>query len=119
MRATSFDTVDVRLYGLQGDGADLFVGAIGNESLIGGAGLDTLQGDLGNYTPLRGSGADTLSGGNRNDATVVCGDGTDPLDGGAGSDVLEIDSADTLVLGSGDTSVADVFTLLPSWIDAL
>ncbi len=78
--------------------------------LIGGRGSDTLLG---------GSAADTLSGGNRNDATVSGGDGTDSLDGGAGADVLENDPVDARIIGAGDTMVADVFTLLPSWIDSL
>jgi Ca2+-binding RTX toxin-like protein len=84
--------------------------ATGPVVLIGGRGNDTLLG---------GSGADTLSGGNRNDATVVGGDGTDSLDGGAGNDTLENDPLDIKVTGAGDTTIADVFTLLPSWIDAL
>lgn len=98
--------------------------------LIGGAGANTLDASLatlpvvliggpGNDTLLGGSASDTLTGGNRNDATVVGGDGVDSLDGGAGADVLETDSNDDIVVGSGDTSIADVFTLLPSWIDAL
>lgn len=78
--------------------------------LIGGSGNDTLLG---------GTVADTLSGGNRNDATVSGGDGADSLDGGVGADVLENDPADTRITGDGDTAVADVFTLLPSWVDAI
>ncbi len=78
--------------------------------LIGGRGNDTLLG---------GSQSDTLSGGNRNDSTVAGSDGADSLDGGSGVDVLENDPADALVPGVGDTTIADVFTLLPSWVDAL
>lgn len=78
--------------------------------LIGGRGNDTLLG---------GSQSDTLSGGNRNDSTVAGSDGVDSLDGGSGADVLENDSADTLVLGAGDTAIADVFAQLPNWVDAL
>lgn len=98
--------------------------------LIGGAGSNKLDATLasvpviliggrGNDTLLGGSATDTLSGGNRNDATVSGGDGTDSLDGGAGVDVLENDPADTRITGDGDTTVADVFTLLPSWVDAI
>lgn len=98
--------------------------------LIGGIGANKLDATLasvsvvliggrGNDTLLGGSAADTLSGGNRNDATVAGGDGTDSLDGGGGSDVLEDDALDTKVTGTGDATVADVFTLLPSWIDSL
>ena len=78
--------------------------------LIGGRNNDTLLG---------GFEADTLSGGNRNDATVVGGDGVDSLDGGAGNDTLENDPADTKITGAGDTTIADVFTLLPSWVGAI
>lgn len=98
--------------------------------LIGGVGANKLDASLatvsvvliggrGNDTLLGGSGADTLSGGNRNDATVPGGDGGDSLDGGVGADTLESDPADTINFGAGDTTVADVFALLPSWIDAL
>ncbi len=98
--------------------------------LIGGIGanrLDATQatvpvvliGGRGNDTLLGGSAADTLSGGNRNDANVLSGDGTDSLNGGIGPDVLENDPVDAKVIGAGDTTVADVFTLLPSWIDSL
>ena len=104
--------------------------AVERIALIGGVGankLDATQatvavvliGGRGNDTLLGGAASDTLSGGNRNDATVAGGDGADSLDGGAAADVLENDSADTVVLGAGDTTTADVFTLLPSWIDAL
>lgn len=79
--------------------------------LIGGRGNDTLLG---------GSQSDTLSGGNRNDSTVAGSDGVDSLNGGSGgADVLENDPADTLVLGAGDTTITDVFTQMPSWVDAL
>ncbi len=78
--------------------------------LIGGRGNDTLLG---------GSQADTLSGGNRGDSTVAGSDGIDSLDGGGGADVLENDPSDTKVSGVGDTSVANVFALLPAWIDAI
>ncbi len=78
--------------------------------LIGGQGNDTLIG---------GSLADTLSGGNRGDTTITGGDGTDSLDGGLGADVLEIDQTDRTTVSAGDTRIADAFTLLPSWIDAL
>ncbi len=99
-------------------------------ALIGGGGdnkLDAssatvpvvLVGGRGNDTLLGGSAADTLSGGNSNEATVVGGDGTDSLDGGLGPDVLENDPVDAKVIGAGDTTVADIFTLLPSWIDNL
>ncbi len=98
--------------------------------LIGGTGankLDAIQasvsvvliGGRGNDTLLGGSQADTLSGGNRNDSTVAGSDGLDSLDGGGGADVLENDSADTKVLGAGDSAIADVFAILPEWIDAL
>lgn len=76
--------------------------------LIGGRGNDTLLG---------GSLADTLSGGNRNDLPVN--DGEDSLNGGVGVDVLENDLRDRLTLGADDSKIADIFTLLPSWIDAL
>ncbi len=78
--------------------------------LIGGRGNDTLLG---------GGMADTLSGGNRNDSTIAGSDGGDSLAGGAGADTLEADSADRRTLGAGDAVVADVFALLPAWIDAL
>lgn len=78
--------------------------------LIGGPGNDTLIG---------GTLADTLTGGNRNDATVQAGDGADSLDGGPGADVYENDVSDTFVSGGGDTSINDVFTLLPNWVDAI
>ncbi len=78
--------------------------------LIGGRGNDTLLG---------GAGSDTLSGGNRNDSTLASGDGADFLNGDTGSDVLESDPADTPVLIPGDTLVANVFALLPAWIDSL
>ncbi len=98
--------------------------------LIGGAAANKLDasaatisvvllGGKGNDTLLGGSTADTLSGGNRGDSTVAGSDGVDSLNGGAGADVLENDTADTKVLGAGDTQVADVFTQLPSWIDTL
>ncbi len=99
-------------------------------ALIGGISANKLDGTLasvpvvliggrGNDTLLGGSAADTLSGGSRNDATVSGGDGTDSLDGGVGSDVLENDPVDAKVIGAGDIAVADVFALLPSWIDSL
>jgi hypothetical protein len=50
---------------------------------------------------------------------VVGGDGVDSLNGGEGSDVFENCASDTKVTGADDTSVADIFTLLPNWIDAL
>lgn len=99
-------------------------------ALIGGAGANILDASLanlpvvliggrGNDTLLGGSGADTLSGGNRNDATVAGGDGADSLNGGNGADLLESDALDSLTLGVGDSTLADVFAQLPSWIDAL
>lgn len=99
-------------------------------ALIGGAGANILDASLanlpvvliggrGNDTLLGGSGADTLSGGNRNDATVVGGDGTDSLDGGGSVDVYENDAPDTKAQGAGDSSINDVFTLLPSWVDTI
>ncbi len=98
--------------------------------LIGGIGANKLDATLatvpvvliggrGNDTLLGGSAADTLTGGNRNDATVAGGDGADSLNGGAGADTLETDPADTLTSGAGDSSIADVFTLLASWVDGL
>ncbi len=76
--------------------------------LIGGRGNDTLLG---------GSLADTLSGGNRGDLPIN--DGQDSLNGGLGVDVLENDLRDRLTLEADDSKIADIFTLLPSWIDAL
>ncbi len=98
--------------------------------LIGGVGANRLDasqatvsvvliGGRGNDTLLGGAQADTLSGGNRNDSTVAGGDGSDSLNGGDGADKLESDSPDSISLGNGDTTIADVFTLLPSWIDTL
>ncbi len=98
--------------------------------LIGGIGANKLDatmatvpvvliGGRGNDTLLGGSQADTLSGGNRNDSTVAGSDGVDSLNGGNGADILENDQSDVIVVGAGDTTVADVFALLPSWIDAL
>lgn len=78
--------------------------------LIGGRGNDTLIG---------GSHADTLSGGNRNDTTVVGGDGTDSLNGGTGADTLENDPRDNKNMSVEDSAVSDIFTLLPTWIDAM
>ncbi len=99
-------------------------------ALIGGLGANKLDASLatvavvlvgggGNDTLLGGSQADTLSGGNRNDSTVAGSDGVDSLDGGAGADVLENDTADFKTLSGGDTTVANVFALLPTWVDAL
>ncbi len=98
--------------------------------LIGGVGANKLDASLAtvpvvllggrsNDTLFGGSAGDTLSGGNRNDGTVVGGDGSDSLDGGGGADILENDPLDIRVAGAGDTTIADVFALLPSWIDAL
>lgn len=78
--------------------------------LLGGKGHDALTGS---------SGADTLSGGHRGDSTVAGTDGIDTLNGGPGADTYETDNADSLTLGAGDISVADVFAALPSWIDLL
>ena len=58
------------------DGADQFIGYIGNDHVDGGSGNDTLRG---------GSGSDTLTGGGGNDS----------LDGGSGNDVFRIGGTDT------------------------
>lgn len=101
-----------RIVLIGGDGANKLDASLSTLPvvLIGGRGNDTLLG---------GTLADTISGGNRGDATVVGGDGVDSLNGGAGSDVFENDAPDTKVTGAGDTSIADIFTLLPNWIDVL
>ncbi len=79
--------------------------------LIGGKGNDNLIG---------GSQADVLSGGNRNDATVIGGDGVDTLNGGAADDIYESDVTDTLIASLGnDSTIPDVFILLPDWVDAI
>ncbi len=109
---TDTPTAVERLVIIGGVGANKFDATLASVSvvLIGGRGNDTLLG---------GSGDDVLSGGNRNDASLPGGDGADSLDGAGGADVLENDPADTKVTGAGDTSVADIFTLLPSWVDAI
>ncbi len=111
-------------------GSDLAPNSVERIALVGGASANQLNasaatvpvvlvGGLGNDTLLGGSQSDTLSGGNRGDSGVSGADGTDSLNGGAGSDLYESDSSDTLVIDVGDTTLADVFAALPTWIDAL
>jgi len=75
-------------------------------TLLGGAGDDTLTG---------GAQADVLIGGSRAD---VAG-GVDSLTGGGGADTLDSHGADTRVTDAFDQVLADVLSLLPSWIDAI
>lgn len=125
---TSFAVIDVTITS-QATGSDTPTGAE-RIVLVGGPGSNKLDASLasisviliggsGNDTLLGGSSADTLTGGQRTDATVVGGDGVDSLNGGAGIDTIENDPADAIIPGVGDISIADVFTLLPGWIDAL
>ena len=74
--------------------------------LLGGRGNDTLVG---------GFLQDTLSGGARGLSDADS--GTDNLDGLAGADTSDSDAADTHAADILDTVVADVFALLPSWLD--
>jgi Ca2+-binding RTX toxin-like protein len=78
-----------------------------------------LLGGLGNDALLGGSGNDTLTGGFRGDTTAAGSDGIDSLDGGAGTDTLKNDPSDTLSNTGGDTLQADVFSLLPDWLDLI
>lgn len=107
------------------------VAAIERFAIVGGAGNNTLDaqmssvpvvllGGLGNDTLFGGSLSDTLSGGSRGDSTVAGSDGVDSLNGGAAADTYEADSSDTLVVVANvDVTTANVFALLPSWIDQL
>jgi Ca2+-binding RTX toxin-like protein len=58
------------------DGANVLVGADGNDTVDGGAGDDTLDGTMGNDSVLGPTGADTVAGGH----------GDDLVDGGPGQD---------------------------------
>ena len=76
--------------------------------LLGGRGNDTLVG---------GFLQDTLSGGARGVSDADS--GVDSLDGRTGADTYDDDPADGRVLEGVDVVVADVFALLPSWIDSV
>lgn len=75
-------------------------------TLLGGAGNDTLIGS---------AFADVLIGGNRASSTA----GVDSLNGLAGNDILDNDPNDVRTTEVGDQVLANVFSLIPTWIDAL
>ena len=69
----------------------IFEGAVGNDTIIGGALDDTLRG-LNDADSLRGeNGNDVLEGGSGND-TLIGGSGNDILTGGSGNDQLVFNS---------------------------
>jgi Ca2+-binding RTX toxin-like protein len=69
------------------DGNDSLLGGIGNDTLIGGNGNDSLIGDIGNDSLDGGAALDLLNGGDGDD-TLNGGDGNDKLYGGIGNDLL-------------------------------
>ncbi len=94
--------------------------------LIGGAGNNTvnasgssvpvtLLGSGGNDTLIGGARADVLIGGNRASSAS----GVDSLSGGAGNDLYDDDSNDVRATNGGDQVISNIFTQLPTWIDAL
>lgn len=75
----------------------------------------TLLGAAGNDTLLGGAQADVLVGGHRSNVAI----GTDSLTGNAGSDIFDNDPNDQRDAGKADQVVANVFTVLPTWVDAI
>lgn len=75
----------------------------------------TLLGAGGNDTLLGSSHADVLIGGHRSNVNA----GTDSLVGGTGADSFDNDDADQRVTEPEDEVLANVFALLPPWIDAI
>ena len=72
-------------------GDDLLVGgagAIGHDSIDGGAGIDLLYGGAGNDNIQGGTGADELYGGNGSDTLQDGSTGDDVFDGGKGDDAM-------------------------------
>ena len=69
------------------DGNDSLLGGIGNDTLIGGNGNDNLTGDIGNDSLEGGADLDVLNGGDGDD-TLNGGDGNDKLYGKTGNDLL-------------------------------
>lgn len=112
------DTVDNRLFGLEGadtirglGGNDVIVGAGGYDILYGDAGEDNIAGGTGNDRLYGGTEKDVLDGGDDNDSlygeagddSLAGGLGVDILDGGDGNDVLlGGDQNDQLTGGIGD-----------------
>ncbi len=76
-----------------------------------------LLGRLGNDTLLGSPMPDTLDGGGRGISDASS--GTDSLVGNSGADTYDDDPADSRVQEAGDTIIADVLMLLPSWIDSV
>ncbi len=132
---TGFDTVyeqanaNVTITGLRivstvtGDETPLEVERI---ALVGGIGNNRfdarlssvpaiLLGGKGNDTLLGSTQADVLIGGHRADRFG----GIDSLDGGAGVDTFQLDAQDTLIDGSAETVLDNLFATLPNWLDPL
>ncbi len=105
-----------------GAGNDTFEGSSSADSVTGGAGNDTIKGGGGNDTLDGGDGNDSITAkdasqdvikGGAGDDTITGATGNDNIDGGAGNDVfvinasdagtpvLDISSADTIVGGDG------------------
>lgn len=114
LRLTSAATGDETVLRVEGI---VLIGGSGNNTLNASKSsvAVTLLGGSGNDT-LIGSGlVDVLIGGSRADAAA----GIDSIDGGAGADIISADTADVRVADPLDQVIADVLTLLPSWIDAI
>ncbi len=94
------DTIDGR------GGNDLLSGLAGDDLILGGDGTDTLDGNEGNDTLAGGAGADSLLGGEGNDS-LVGEAGGDTLTGGAGADSLDGrgDAATDTLQGGSDGDV--------------
>lgn len=110
--ATVANTVNIQMFGLEGDdtiavdeangalpavtlfggnGNDTVTGGSGNDMLFGKGGNDLLFGGAGNDTLTGGSGDDQMFGEAGNDRMIWNpGDGTDLMEGGDGTDTAEV-----------------------------
>ena len=88
-----------------GKGADILIGADGNDTLLGNSGDDRLEGGRGMDVLEGAAGQDTILAGGGDDQ-VMGGDGDDLLYGGADNDRIEGGAGKDILSGDGDLSLA-------------
>jgi Ca2+-binding RTX toxin-like protein len=94
-------------------------GGVGNDTLIGGSAIDTLNGGDGNDTVIGRRGDDVMNGHAGNDRLIWNnGDNSDRMSGGDGTDVIEVNGADTAgdqftLNQNGTNAIFDRVNLVP------
>ena len=84
-----------------GDGNDVILGGVGDDTILGRDGDDLLNGGVGNDTIFGGDGNDFLNGDAGADS-INGNQGEDVIDGGLGNDILGGDTGTDTVSGGGD-----------------